>query len=240
MTPQQSQAAFVPFGAAHLTACAAIAAAAIALVAAARRHPTPGHQRLLRLGLAVLLALAIAGALAAAALERELTVWDAVPLQLCDLLLLISILALVTRHRLACELLYYWAGAGTLMAILTPDLDTGFPEPAFFVFFGLHGLVIAAAALLTLGLGLHPRPGSVLRTFALTNAYAAIVFAVNLAFGTNFLYLRAKPSAPTVLDLFGQWPNYLLAGEMLALAIFVCLGLPFRGIRGLRSTARLG
>jgi uncharacterized membrane protein YwaF len=42
---------------------------------------------------------------------------------------------------------------------------------------------------------------------------------VNARFGTNYMYLRAKPEAPTLLDLLGPWPWYVLGGEIVA----VCL-----------------
>ena len=59
--------------------------------------------------------------------------------------------------------MYYWAGAGSLLAMLTPDLQWNFPRWEFVVFFGLHGLVLAAALLLVFGLGLRPRAGAPLR-----------------------------------------------------------------------------
>ena len=62
----------------------------------------------------------------------------------------------------------------------------------------------------------------------LTNAYATVAAAVDLAFRTNYLYLRAKPTAPTILDWFGPWPAYLVAAEALALGLFWLLDRPFR------------
>ena len=48
-------------------------------------------------------------------------------------------------YRVAVELTYFWGLAGTLQAIVTPDLSAGFPQLEFFMFVVGHlGIVIAA------------------------------------------------------------------------------------------------
>ena len=64
--------------------------------------------------------------------------------------------------------------------------------------------------------------------------YAAVVYVVDVAFEKNFLYLRGKPGAPTLLDWMGPWPLYILAVEAMALVLFAALELPFR-LRRLRA-----
>ena len=54
------------------------------------------------------------------------------------------------------------------------------------------------------------------------------VALVNLAWGTNFLYLRRKPGAPTLLDWMGPWPVYILVADALAALLFWLLDRPFR------------
>jgi uncharacterized membrane protein YwaF len=63
----------------------------------------------------------------------------------------------------------------------------------------------------------------------LTAAWAGLVGLVNLALGTNFMYLCRKPSVPTLLDWMGPWPVYLGTAALAALALFGLLALPFRG-----------
>ena len=42
------------------------------------------------------------------------------------------------------------------------------------------------------------------------------------------MYLCGKPKGASLLDSLGPWPNYLLAGGVVALALFWLLWLPVR------------
>jgi hypothetical integral membrane protein (TIGR02206 family) len=216
---------FVLFGVPHLCALALTAALAVGLSFLARRHPR--SRAALRGALAAALVFATAATLFFWSREHPLTVWDFLPLHLCDFLILVAVFALLARSLAACELLYFWAGAGTLLALFSPDLHASFPDWRFLSFFVLHGLVVVCAAVLTWGHGLRPRAGANWRVFALTNLYALGVGVVNFAFGTNFLYLRHPPNAPTLLDWMGPWPVYLLVADVLAALLFWLLQRPF-------------
>lgn len=136
--------------------------------------------------------------------------------------------ALVTRQALAYEVLWYWALAGTTLAMITPDVAGSFPDPRWIAYFTLHGLVVVSALILTFGCGMRPRRGSSIRVFLLTLAYAAIVAVVNAVTGSNFLYLSRKPAEPTLLDWFGPWPVYIAVAGAVGFALFRLLEIPFR------------
>jgi hypothetical integral membrane protein (TIGR02206 family) len=211
---------------AHLGALGSIAILALSLVALVRaRHRFELAMRLC-LAAAILLFVAFESSIAA---HEGWTSWKTVlPLELCDAALVLAVLTLLRPRPRPAELVYFWAGSGTVLAMLTPDLQWDFPRWEFLVFFGLHGLVLGAALLLVFGLGFRPRPGAAARAFATTALWAAFVGLVNLALGTNFMYLRHKPSGATPLDLMGPWPAYIATGALVALALFQLLSLPFR------------
>ena len=152
---------------------------------------------------------------------------DVLPLDFCDMAILIAIIALLTRHRSASEIVYFWALSGTLIAMLTPDVDRGFPDTRCLSFFALHGVVALSAVVLAFGAGVRPRPGADLRVFLLTNAYAAAIAVIDVVAHRNYLYLRAKPSQPSILDVMGPWPWYILAADALAFVLFKALMMPF-------------
>jgi hypothetical integral membrane protein (TIGR02206 family) len=219
---------FVAFGTTHLCALAIVALLSLGLVGLIRAKPHGRAAVVTRCGLALTLVGVVAATLTIAAREHWLSLEAVAPLHLCDAAVLLAIYALATLQRLAAELLYFWACSGTALAMLSPDLTVSFPRWEFIVFFALHGLVVAAALVLVVGLGLPPRPGAAWRAFAATNLYAAVVGSIDALAGTNYLYLCSKPGTKTLLDLLGPWPVYLLACDALALLLFWLLSLPFR------------
>lgn len=218
---------FVPFGPDHLAAVGLPVAGGLVLARLVRARPEGRAALGVRLVLAGLILLLIALVLVKAFRGRWLSL-EILPLHLCDMALLLAVYALFTRSRAVAEVLWFWAGAGTILAMLTPDVAVGFPHWQFLVFFGLHGLVVMATLVLVFGFSLAPRAASARRVFLLTAAYAAAVGAVNAVLGTNFMFLCRKPPNPTLLDAFGPWPIYVGVAAVLGLLLFLLLELPFR------------
>ena len=215
---------FHRFGAPHWVAMATIAAAAFVAIAAARRERGASF---VRIGLSLLLAATMVTYLVSEAARGTLTGLDFLPFHLSDFAVFLAIFALLTRRQRAAELLYFLAIA-ELLAILTPDVERGLRDPRTMVFFMLHGGTLVAALALTFGFRLMPEKGAVVRTLLFLNGYAGFAALVNLALGTNFLYLRQKPAQSSPLDWMGPWPWYLLTAEIVALVLFSVMYLPFR------------
>lgn len=201
---------------------------ALSLTLIVRRNPWGIVGVSVRVGLALYLLLVTSLVFVIASRSGQFRLVELLPLHLCDMAILLAVAALLWRVQWVYEVLYFWALAGTLLAIFTPDVAMGFPDPGFFAFFGIHAGVVTAACVLTWGEGMRPSRGAAWNVFGITNAYAGVVGLVNFVADTNFMYLNRRPSAPTLLDVLGPWPWYLLVADLLALGIFLLLELPFR------------
>ena len=209
----------------HIGALVVIAVATAALIVLGRRGPGPWLKML-----ALVLVLdevswwvyLLAGGQPGSVLAQSL------PLQLCDVAIFVTAAALWARAPLLVEVTYFWGLAGTLQALLTPDLPQHFPSYPYFQYYIAHGGVVASALLLVVGLRIHPRPGSLLRIAAVTLAYVALVGVVDAITGADYMYLRAKPPSATLLDVLGPWPWYLLGATAIGLVLFAVLDAPFR------------
>ncbi|MEO8745288.1 MAG: TIGR02206 family membrane protein [Candidatus Dormiibacterota bacterium] len=208
----------------HLGALIATAVFAAITVVAARTNQGPWIK-----GLAVVLVadelswwiFLIAGGQPNSPLVQSL------PLQLCDVAIFVAALALWFRSAWLVELTWFWGLAGSLQALLTPDLPQHFPSYPYLQYYIAHGGIVAAALLLVIGLGLRPRALGVVRAAALTVAYVAFVGIVDAVTGSNYMYLRSKPPSPTLLDVMGPWPWYLVSAAGVGVVLFAVLEAPF-------------
>lgn len=220
----------------HLGALAVIAVAAAVLVFAVRRRPGSWIRIL-----AVVLVVDEASwwiYLLAGHSDGQ-TVFQELPLQLCDVGIFVAAFALWTRRRFLVEVTYFWGLAGTTQALLTPDLPQGFPSYPYFQYYVAHGGVVAAALILVVGLRLHPRRLAVVQVAVLTVAYAAVVGAIDALTQSNYMYLRTKPPNGSLLDVLGPWPVYILSAAVVAAVFFAILDAPFRlGRHGVDDSAQ--
>jgi hypothetical integral membrane protein (TIGR02206 family) len=156
--------------------------------------------------------------------------WSArssLPLQLCDMAVLVAAAACWWRIPVLVELTYFWGLAGTLQGVLTPDLSIGFPHLVFWQYVVGHLAIVLAALYLVVGMRILPRRYAVPRVFAITLGYTAVVGLVDLVTGANYMFLRAPPGEWTLLRLLGPWPWYLLSATGAALSLLIVLDLPF-------------
>ena len=152
----------------------------------------------------------------------------ALPLNLCDLTLWLTVVAILSLNQWAFELAYFAGVGGSSMALLTPDLWAPFPSYPTVYFFLAHGVVVAAILMLVWSRIAVPKPGCLRRALILLNAYAVVIGIFNAIFRTNYMYLCNKPASASLLDYFGPWPAYIVVGEGFALALFWLLWLPAR------------
>ena len=216
---------FLLFGAFHLAVLVSIPAAGWGLARLCRA----GHSRPVRLSAGWLL---LVNEVVWYGFRYSNEGWrfpEGLPLQLCDLTLWLTILAALLLQGWAFETAYYAGIGGAAMAVLTPDLWAPLASYPTVYFFLAHGGVIVVLLALLWGGVMRPAPGSVWRAFAVVNVYAAAMAVFNAVFGTNYMYLCRKPASASLLDWFGPWPVYLVAGEAFALALFLAMSLPYRG-----------
>jgi len=154
--------------------------------------------------------------------------WDnALPFHLCDIAGMAGGIALLTRNRLAAEIVYYFGLAGTLQGLITPNLQIDFPDPRFFVFFLLHGGVVVTALHLVISMNCKPREWSVPRIVAMTLGYAFVIGGINQLLGTNYAFLCHKPEQASLMDALGPWPWYIGSLILLCGLFYSILYAPF-------------
>ena len=148
------------------------------------------------------------------------------PLHICGIAALALVVTLVFRNRYTFEIVYFWGLAGTANALLTPQLEVGFPEYRFFQYFIAHGGIVAGALFAVWGLGMRPTFASLARAFGLLALLTAVLLVVNPLLGSNYMFLQAPPVSASPF-FFAPWPYYIPILGGVGLLFFGLLLAPF-------------
>jgi hypothetical integral membrane protein (TIGR02206 family) len=171
--------------------------------------------------------------------ETALHIWSAywgiwniqtmLPLHACSVIIWLSAYMLITKNYTIYELVYFVGLGGAMQAVLTPTDAAAYNFPHFRIMqtFIAHGLLINIAVYMTVIEGFRPTLQSFKRVFIWLNLYMVVIFFVNLAIGSNYLFVAHKPDFPTILDLLSPWPWYILELEAVGFTIFFILYIPF-------------
>lgn len=152
----------------------------------------------------------------------------AFPLELCSISLFLSVLLLLTRKKIIYEILLFTALLGSSQAIFTPLLNFDFPHFRFFHFFYTHLMDIWVVFYFTWVVGYRPTIWSVVKLFVFLNVLMPIIMLINKAVDGNYMFLSHKPKSPSLLDLLGPYPWYILSMEFLLISLSLIVWLIFR------------
>lgn len=224
--------AFHLFGPAHLTIIGLTFGLPAFFWLTSRGPERESYRRFIRRSLALLL---VANWAAYTMIQYRMnpSVARILPMQLCDWSTVTVAVALLMRRgggrrQRWYELSYFWGLAGTFQAILTPNLQVGFPNLQFISFFVAHCGIVIGVLFLTAVDGMRPEAGSMLRTMAWSEVYLAVALAVNALTGENYGFLSHRPAGKSLLDyLSDNHLLYVVEMNLLAVFFFSVLCLPF-------------
>lgn len=156
--------------------------------------------------------------------------WDYrydLPLYLCRIVAWLLPFVIWRQSRYWLGVFYFWVLAGTLQGIVTPDLAEGFPAYLYFRYWFLHAGLVVTIIYCTIVFRIRITWKDFWRAVGLAQVYVIGVHLINLAIGSNYSYTVQKPPGPSLLDMFGEWPWYILGGEALMVVLFLLLMLPW-------------
>lgn len=227
---------FVPYGPTHWAALGVCVLGAVVVVMLGRRLRDAGAEVVFSRAFAAVLTAYTVTMLVYRSVPGNFDVHISLPVHLSDLAWMVAVIALWTRAHWATALTYYWGLTLNPQAILTPALDSpDFPHIDFIDLWVQHILVLWAALYLIWGRGGSVHWGSYRLAMVVTVTWALVAFALNSRLGTNYGFLNGKPDHPSILDLFGPWPWYLLVEFLIIAVVWALITWPWT-IRG-QSTA---
>ncbi|MFJ7969803.1 TIGR02206 family membrane protein [Psychrobacillus sp. NPDC096389] len=160
--------------------------------------------------------------------EKTWSLSESLPLHLCSLTLLCSIILLWTGNKRFYDFVFYAGMGGALQAILTPSILVNFPDFKFIQFFYVHiGIILTAFYILWVK-GYKPTFKGLIKTMVILNIVFPFIFVLNILIQGNYMFLREKPINGSLLDFIGPYPWYILSMEVVAFTLFLITWLVFR------------
>jgi|TARA_B110000240_G_scaffold197830_1_gene254589 hypothetical integral membrane protein (TIGR02206 family) len=148
------------------------------------------------------------------------------PLHLCSLLAILIPSLSLTKKFLYFEIYFFLILAGTFQSIITPD-EYNYLNFSFFRYWFVHAGLIIFMLFAVFIYKMRPTLRSVWKSFLAMQVYLLFTYVVNYFLGSNYFYTNRKPKAATLLDFFGEWPQYIFVVELLTIPFFLVIYAPF-------------
>lgn len=149
------------------------------------------------------------------------------PLYLCSLIALLIPIFTHFRRYWMYEILLFWIVAGTLQGVITPDIAKGFPAFDYIRYWVVHLGLLTIIFYATFVFGMRPQFKSIFRSILALQVYVVLMVIINYLLDANYFYLNEKPKSASILDYFGEWPVYIIVGQLILIPYFLIIYLPF-------------
>lgn len=149
------------------------------------------------------------------------------PLHLCNMMPFVVPFIMYYRQQKMFSILFFWIMAGTLQAMFTPTLFESLPHFEAFRYWIVHAGLPILMIYGVIVYGFRLKFKDILWSLFYLNVVTAIIYPINLITGGNYLYIMEKPPGPTMFDIMGPWPWYILTCEFIFLILGSILYVPF-------------
>ena len=218
---------FTTFGAHHIMALICWVSAGWIILYQAKNKWSERKKKTGGIMLGILLCALVLMRIVFTTMEQGLEVKTDLPLHLCRILPFLILPMLLIQNRRLFGIIYYWIFAGSIQAIITPDLQNGFPHYDYIIYFLLHGGIVLAGLYPIWAFGFRPTFKDLKLSVIWINIYLVFTLMVNWLLGSNYFYTCQKPSVGSLLNSLGPWPWYLITGQLIGVLLFMLLYLPF-------------
>ena len=158
--------------------------------------------------------------------KQDFNYQEDLPLHLCSFLALVIPILSFTRKYIYYEIFFFLIIAGTLQSLITPS-DYNFLNFTFFRYWFVHSGLVLFMLYATFVYKMRPTIKSVFKSFIGMQFYMILMFLINYLLGSNYFYTNRKPDATTLLDVFGEWPQYIFVVELIVIPFFLLIYFPF-------------
>lgn len=141
------------------------------------------------------------------------TLQDSLPLHLCGISYISLVIFLLYPNFFLFEFLLLLSFAGAVQSLITPELTHGYSTYFLIDYYFSHASIIFAPMYALFVFNMRPRKYAWLRVWIFGNIVLGIVYLINLALGSNYIYLMRAPKVDNPLILH-PYPMHLVGFEV--------------------------
>ena len=149
------------------------------------------------------------------------------PFFMCRFMALILPFVFYTRNRFMLGILYFWVLAGTINAIITPDLLFNFGHWEYNLYWVYHLMLIVTIIYGVFVYKFEIKWRDYWNAVLGTIVFTVFSMGVNFLLKANYNYLSEKPEVASILDYMGPWPWYIAVVYFLMFLLFLLAFLPY-------------
>ena len=146
---------------------------------------------------------------------------DHLPITVCGWVIVFGSYLVVTKSQSLFDIVYFWAFAGSIFALITPTVITytGPTRFRYYQFWFEHLLGYIAVFYMIFVHKMRPNIKSIIKAYVAMIFLAIIAYAANemIGPGANYLFMAKPESTPSILDILP--PNFALRIFIMALAV---------------------
>lgn len=153
---------------------------------------------------------------------------EMLPLHMCGIATWVEVGLLLTGWQPLFEWVYFFGVTGGVMALLFPDSGNyGFPHFRYLQTTFAHMILVIVPFFYIAQMGYTLTPLGTLRASLIMLAYMTLLFFLNLALKSNYMFLRHKPLTASPYDAMPPWPKYIAVVIGIGVVVVTLMSVPF-------------
>ena len=146
-----------------------------------------------------------------------------IPLHMCNFLPMVMMWVYYKKSQKVWAAIFFWVIIGVSQANLTPSVEFSLFHYDAIRYWLVHLMLVILALYPAMKWGWGLTLKDVRNSVLALNVVAAILYPINLALNSNYLYIMAKPPGTTFFSILPEWPIYILylEGILVIWALFV-------------------
>lgn len=142
------------------------------------------------------------------------------PINVCRSTPFVAMFGILFKNRKALAYTYFAGMGSNIMALISPELFSTFPDLHYILFFITHWGNLLIILYIVIILRYIPTKKDLVFAIIATTIFVFTTLGLDCLVGANYNYVLQKPVTPSIMEPLGPWPYYLVWCELIGIFLF--------------------